>query len=101
MGLEEFQQSFRCSLYNAIDMVQKASGKRHAFIAVDEVTKVCFDSSDPMTFNYEPFQWLANEVTQHMDVLEGNRVNFVFSSLASIPLIHHEVFWGRKYRVRN
>lgn len=95
MTFDKFNETCRCTLENAIDIVLKHARKKHAFLIVDEVNRLALTQSA-----HSPFQEVMAKIGQLIDGNQEPRINFVCSSLASIPLIDYETFSGRKYQVR-
>ena len=100
MDFVSFQRYCRCSLSDAIAMVRKDSGKEHAFIAVDEVARVDKEIWGSTDVFWAPFRQLVTGMTILSDRTQGNRVNFVSSSLESYPIRELGVAGGRKCMAR-
>jgi hypothetical protein len=80
-------------------MIREHSGKDHVFVAVDEFTRVTDPSHTPEK-QQAILKDFANTFTSELDNIVGEkRVNFVFTSLASIPLGKIEIASGRRCQV--
>lgn len=80
MSFSTFRDTYGCTLAHAIDIVKQNSRKKHVFIGVDEFARVF--SEDP-----ENLKLMMFDVGQLLDNLfSDTRINFIFSSLATVPL---------------
>lgn len=100
-GLEsdKFNAICRCTLENAIGIIVKHSRKKHAFLILDEVNRLSNERSAENPSS--PFHILMARISGLIDKAKEPRVNFLCSSLASIPIRDMETLSGRRYQVSN
>jgi hypothetical protein len=80
MPFSKFRETYRCTLAQAIDIVKQRSGKKHVFVGVDEFARVFAEDSQNLKL-------MMSDVGRILDdIFTGTRVNFLFSSLATVPL---------------
>ena len=84
LSFYSFRDTCRCTLENSLNIIREYSGKKHVFVTVDEFTRVIPEDAAPKSAR--ALQTLLVPVFSLIDEFEGNRTNFVFSSLASSPL---------------
>jgi hypothetical protein len=80
----DFKSRVRCTLANAIKMVREASKKNHVCISVDEIWRVAMEGTVGGRI-MSPLQELIKSLVPFLDGVGEYRVNFVFSSLATVP----------------
>ena len=92
---QEFSAAVQCSLPDALNIIRKASGKKHVFIALDELNRIKSDSSS----GTDDLLYFMAKITPSLDHIgTEERTNFICSSLASIPLRILETASGRKFK---
>jgi hypothetical protein len=90
MTFEDFRETCRCSLSSALSIVREQSKKNHVFVGVDEFTRVEERTSTQAVYEASLRNFMAT-FTGALDSVKGvNRTNFVFTSLASFPLMEIE-----------
>lgn len=81
----EFRTTYSCTLEDAIKIIREISAKKHVFVVVDEFARV-FKEKANGDIDFGQVADMMQDVSAISDFIGENRVNFLFSSVASVPL---------------